>query len=96
MRCIAPVQTGQAHSRGGARPPVGIAGERASEVQVSTLMQPFPIGELPTESEVAIFGKTEDVELLIVDELRDTLFPKIPLDVPQFLGREARAGLAEI
>jgi hypothetical protein len=65
-------------------------------VQVPKLLQLFPIGELLTEGEAAIFGETEDIELLVVDELRHPLFPKIFLDVPQFLGREAGADLAEV
>jgi hypothetical protein len=65
-------------------------------VQVPKLLQPFPIGELLTEGEAAIFGETEDIELLVVDELRYALFHKIPLDAPQLLGREAGADLAEV
>ena len=65
-------------------------------MQVPKLLQPFPIGELLTEGEAAIFGETEDIELLVVDELRHALFPKILLDVPQLLGREAGADLAEV
>jgi hypothetical protein len=65
-------------------------------VQVPKLLQLFPIGELLTQSEATIFGETEDIELLVVDELRHALFPKILLDVPQFLDREAGADLAEV
>jgi hypothetical protein len=65
-------------------------------VQVPKLLQPFPIGKLPTEGEATIFGKTEDVELFVVDERRHALFPKILLDVPQVLSREVGADLAEV
>jgi hypothetical protein len=49
-------------------------------VQVPKLLQPFPIGELLTDGEAAIFGEAEDIELLVVDELRHALFPEILLD----------------
>lgn len=65
-------------------------------MQVPKLLQPFPIGELLTQSEAAIFGETEDIELLVGDELRHALFPKILIYVPQILGREPGADLAEV
>ena len=65
-------------------------------MQVPKLLQPFPIGELLTDGEAAILGEAEDIELLVVDKLRHALFPEILLDVPQLLGREAGASLAEV
>jgi hypothetical protein len=67
--------------------------QSTSEVKVPTLVQPFPICKLPTQGEALIFGKTQDVELLVVDELRVALFPKILLHVPQILCREVGADL---
>jgi len=64
-----------------------------SEVKVPTLLQPFPICKRLTEGEAAIFGKTEDVEGLVVEELRHTLFTKIVLGVPQVPCREVGADL---
>src|SRR5829696_7775197 len=43
--------------------------QSTSEVKVPTLLQPFPICKLPTQGEATIFGKTQDVERLVVDEL---------------------------
>src|SRR5215208_1501943 len=64
-----------------------------SEVKVPTLLQPFPICKRITEGEAAIFGETEDVNRLVVDEHRHTLFPKIVLDLPQVPCREVGADL---
>jgi hypothetical protein len=63
------------------------------QVKVPTLLQPFPICKRITEGEAAIFGKTEDVDRLVVEELRDTLLPKIVLDLPQVPCREVGADL---
>src|SRR5215204_735687 len=64
-----------------------------SEVKVPTLLQPFPICKRITEGKAAIFAETEDVDRLVVDELRHTLFPKIVLDLPQVPCREVGADL---
>jgi hypothetical protein len=39
-----------------------------SEVKVPTLLQPIPICKRITEGEAAIFGETEDVNRLVVEE----------------------------
>src|SRR5215210_4025101 len=70
--------------------------ECTSEVKVPTLLQPFPICKRLTEGKAAIFGKTEGVDGLVVDELRHTLLPKIVLDVPQVPCREVGADLHHI
>jgi hypothetical protein len=62
-------------------------------VKVPTLLQPFPICKRPTEGEAAIFGETVDVDRLVVDKLRHTLFPKIVLGVTQVSCREVGADL---
>src|SRR3954470_1727441 len=67
--------------------------ECISVVEVPTLLQPFPICKRLTEGEAAIFGETVDVDRLVVDELRHTLFPKIVLGVPQVPCREVGADL---
>src|SRR5215210_7460742 len=67
-----------------------------SEVKVPTLLQPFPICKRIAEGEAAIFGKTEDLDRLVVAELRHTLFPKIVLDVPQVPCREVGADLRQL
>src|ERR671910_85591 len=76
-----PTPTGQGRRRGTLIP---------SEVKVPTLLQPFPICKRLTEGEAAIFGETEEVNRLVVEEHRHTLFPKIVLDLPQVPRREAR------
>src|SRR5215218_6093047 len=73
--------------------PLQVVPVLVKQVKVATLLQPFPICKRLTEGEAAIFGKTEDVDRLVVDELRHTLFPKIVLDLPQVPCREVGADL---
>jgi hypothetical protein len=64
------------------------------EVQVSSLPERGPVGELPAEGEASVLGKAEDVELLLVLELGAALLPDVSLDVAQILGLEDRRGAA--
>ena len=57
-----------------------------SEGQVLAFPQPLPVSELIAKSKPAVFRETEDIELLVIHELRGARLPVIHLDVVQVLG----------
>ncbi len=56
-----------------------------SEDYVPPLPQALPVGELLAESEATVLGEAEDVEVLVVDELRGAPLPVVHLDSVQLL-----------
>jgi hypothetical protein len=56
-----------------------------SEEHVPPLPQPLPVGELITESKPTVLWKAEDIELLLIQELRGAHLPVIHLDGVQLL-----------
>jgi hypothetical protein len=61
-----------------------------SELQVPSLLQQVPVGELLAEGEALVFREAKDIEFLVVNELGATLRPEVRLDIAQVLGRETR------
>ncbi len=57
-----------------------------SEEYVLPFPQPLPVGELLTKCKPAVFGKAEDIELLVVQEFRGADLPSIHLDSVQVVG----------
>jgi hypothetical protein len=57
-----------------------------SEEHVLSFPEPLPVGELLAKSKPAVFGKAEDIELLVVQEFRGANLPSIHLDSVQVVG----------
>ncbi len=57
-----------------------------SEGQVLSFPQPLPVGKLLAKSKPAVFGEAEDIELLVIYELRGAYLPVILLDAVEVLG----------
>ncbi len=57
-----------------------------SEEHVLPFPQPLPVGKLLTKSKPAVFGEAEDIELVVIYELRGAYLPVIHLDAVQVLG----------
>ena len=54
-----------------------------SEEHVLSFPEPLPVGKLLAKCKPAVFGKAEDIELLVVQEFRGTNLPSIHLDSVQ-------------
>ena len=94
LRCSEPIAgTRRAHLPGGHFPSNRC--QSSSEVEVPPLSEQLPVSELLAEGEPTVL-EAEDVELLVVYELRASLVDEVCHDVAQVFGPKAPSSVGEV
>jgi hypothetical protein len=69
---------------------------RSSEGKVSSLLEQRPVGELVAEGETPVLRETEDIQLLVVHEVRATVLVEVHLNPVQVLETRVHRGLGVV